>query len=37
VLSWFKRYIDDDTRYSQFLCPPPSGPSIVEYRNTCPT
>ncbi len=37
VLSWFKRYIDDDTRYSQFLCPPPSGPTIVEYRNTCPT
>jgi predicted dienelactone hydrolase len=37
ILSWFKRYIDDDTRYSQFLCPPPSGPTIVEYRNTCPT
>ncbi|HET6775336.1 MAG TPA: hypothetical protein VFH36_18625 [Acidimicrobiales bacterium] len=37
VLSWFKRYVDDDTRYSQFLCPPPSGPTIVEYRNTCPT
>jgi cutinase len=36
ALSWMKRYIDDDTRYSQFLCPPPSGSTISEYRNTCP-
>lgn len=36
TLAWFKRYIDDDTRYSQFLCPPPSGGLIVEYRHTCP-
>jgi predicted dienelactone hydrolase len=36
ALSWMKRYIDNDTRYSQFLCPPPSGSTISEYRNTCP-
>lgn len=36
ALAWFKRYIDDDTRYDQFLCPPPSERAISEYRNTCP-
>lgn len=36
-LSWLKRFVDDDVRYSQFLCPVP-GPSstIEEYRGTCP-
>lgn len=36
-ISWLKRFIDNDTRYDQFLCPPP-GPSsaIEEYRDTCP-
>jgi hypothetical protein len=37
TLAWMKRYIDNDTRYSQFLCPAPSGGLIVEYRDTCPT
>jgi predicted dienelactone hydrolase len=37
MLSWMKRYIDDDTRYDQFLCPPPRATGdISEYRNTCP-
>ena len=36
ALSWLKRYIDNDTRYSQFLCPAPSGSTISEYRDTCP-
>jgi dienelactone hydrolase len=36
AVAWFKRYIDDDTRYDQFLCPRPSGPTIAEYRDTCP-
>lgn len=36
ALSWLKRYVDDDTRYSQFLCPPPGGSGIVQYRHTCP-
>ncbi|MEV6302783.1 dienelactone hydrolase family protein [Actinoplanes sp. NPDC051861] len=35
-LSWLKRFIDNDTRYDQFLCPAPSGTAIQEYRATCP-
>lgn len=36
ALSWLKRFIDDDTRYDQFLCPAPTGSTIQEYRATCP-
>ncbi|WP_119729924.1 alpha/beta hydrolase family protein [Thermomonospora amylolytica] len=36
MISWMKRYIDDDTRYEQFLCPPPDDRGISEYRHTCP-
>ena len=38
-ISWLKRFVDDDTRYDQFLCPPPAtgGTSgISQYRSTCP-
>ena len=37
-LAWLKRFVDNDTRYSQFLCPPPPAPSasFQEYRATCP-
>ena len=35
-IAWLKRYIDDDTRYEQFLCPPPGGTAISDYRHTCP-
>ena len=35
-ISWLKRFIDNDTRYEQFLCPGPTGSAIQEYRNTCP-
>ncbi|WP_240810381.1 dienelactone hydrolase family protein [Actinomadura sp. WMMA1423] len=36
-ISWLKRYIDNDTRYDQFLCPAPArGLTISEYRDTCP-
>ncbi|HEX8628056.1 MAG TPA: dienelactone hydrolase family protein [Catenuloplanes sp.] len=35
-ISWLKRFIDNDVRYEQFLCPAPSGPAIQEYRSTCP-
>lgn len=35
-ISWLKRFIDNDTRYEQFLCPAPSGTTIEEYRDTCP-
>lgn len=35
-LSWLKRYVDDDERYAQFLCPPPAvDDEISEYRSTC--
>lgn len=37
TIAWLKRYVDNDTRYAQFLCPPPqAGPTISEYRDTCP-
>ena len=36
-ISWLKRFVDDDTRYAQFLCPAPStGTAISQYRSTCP-
>jgi hypothetical protein len=35
-ISWLKRFIDNDTRYEQFLCPAPSGSTVQEYRDTCP-
>ncbi|MFF8414350.1 bis(hydroxyethyl) terephthalate hydrolase [Streptomyces omiyaensis] len=36
-IAWLKRFVDDDTRYEQFLCPLPR-PSLTidEYRGTCP-
>ncbi|MGV9553700.1 bis(hydroxyethyl) terephthalate hydrolase [Streptomyces ardesiacus] len=36
-ISWLKRFIDNDTRYEQFLCPQPR-PSLTieEYRGNCP-
>ncbi|MFC4529199.1 alpha/beta hydrolase family protein [Sphaerisporangium dianthi] len=36
MISWMKRFIDDDTRYDQFLCPAPRSIAISEYRDTCP-
>ena len=35
-IAWLKRFVDNDTRYEQFLCPRPSAPTISEYRDTCP-
>jgi dienelactone hydrolase len=38
-IAWLKRWVDTDTRYSQFLCPGPgvtlTGP-VSAYRSTCP-
>lgn len=36
-VSWMKRFIDQDTRYSQFLCGPnhQANNAISEYRETC--
>ena len=37
MIVWLKRYVDNDTRYEQFMCPPPSpSAAIEEYRHTCP-
>ena len=37
MISWLKAFVDNDTRYLQFLCPGPTGSSSTEeYRNTCP-
>ncbi|MGQ4425699.1 alpha/beta hydrolase family protein [Streptomyces violaceoruber] len=36
-ISWLKRFIDDDTRYEQILCPlPRPSLTIEEYRGNCP-
>jgi predicted dienelactone hydrolase len=36
TVAWLKRFVDDDTRYDQFICPGPSSSAISDYRNTCP-
>lgn len=37
AISWLKRFIDNDTRYTQFLCPTPSTSSTISaISNTCP-
>ncbi len=36
MVSWLKRYVDDDTRYEAMLCPPPTSSDYSEWRNTCP-
>ena len=36
-ISWLKRFVDADTRYTQFLCPGPSrSTDVEEYRSSCP-
>jgi len=41
-ISWLKRFVDNDTRYEQFLCGAPHqadlgiGSAISDYRDTCP-
>ena len=37
-VAWLKRFVDNDTRYAQFLCPAPTTPNteFEEYRSTCP-
>jgi predicted dienelactone hydrolase len=39
MISWMKRYIDNDTRYERFICPGPSSglfSDISDWRQTCP-
>lgn len=40
-ISWMKRFLDNDTRYSPFLCGAPhqsdlAGTTVSEYRENCP-
>lgn len=35
-VAWLKRFVDDDVRYTQFVCPPPSGTAYSEVRSVCP-
>ena len=37
-ISWLKRFVDNDTRYEQFICGTGAGVStaISDYRTTCP-
>nr|CAH17554.1 BTA-hydrolase 2 [Thermobifida fusca] len=38
-VAWLKRFVDNDTRYTQFLCPGPRDGlfgEVEEYRSTCP-
>lgn len=36
-VAWLKRFVDDDLRYTQFLCPaPPVGTTLSVSRSTCP-
>jgi len=36
MIPWMKIFIDNDARYSQFLCPMANRTGITQYRNTCP-
>jgi dienelactone hydrolase len=36
MIPWLKIFVDDDTRYSQFLCPTTNTSGISQYRNSCP-
>ncbi|GIE97240.1 alpha/beta hydrolase family protein [Paractinoplanes rishiriensis] len=36
AVAWLKRFVDNDTRYDQFICPGPTGSGVEDYRNTCP-
>ncbi|MFV2017300.1 alpha/beta hydrolase family protein [Micromonospora sp. LOL_023] len=36
-VAWLKRFVDDDLRYEQFLCPPPADDrAFSEYIDSCP-
>lgn len=36
MISWLKRFVDNDTRFEQFLCPAPSDSTLSDSRATCP-
>jgi hypothetical protein len=36
TIAWLKRWVDNDTRYDQFLCPAPQNAGISDIRTSCP-
>jgi hypothetical protein len=36
MIPWLKIFLDDDSRYSQFLCPLTDRSGITQYQSTCP-
>jgi predicted dienelactone hydrolase len=36
MVTWLKRYVDDDVRYEQFMCPAPRSADYAEWRDSCP-
>ncbi|MEV4300694.1 poly(ethylene terephthalate) hydrolase family protein [Microbispora rosea] len=36
LIPWLKIWVDDDTRYTRFLCPLADSTGISMYRDTCP-
>jgi hypothetical protein len=36
TIAWLKRWVDNDTRYDQFLCPANRSAGMTEVRATCP-
>ncbi len=40
VIPWLKRWVDDDVRYDQWICPPPvveETPALSDHRSNCGT
>ena len=36
MIPWLKIFVDNDVRYSQFLCPLADRSGISQYRDSCP-
>jgi dienelactone hydrolase len=36
LIPWLKIFLDDDTRYTQFLCPLADSSGVSQYRSKCP-
>jgi dienelactone hydrolase len=34
MVTWLKKYVDEDARYDQFLCPPPSSSDYSEWEDS---
>ena len=36
MVTWLKRFVDNDTRYEPFMCPAPNLSDYSDWRDTCP-